>query len=630
MPLIRLRDVSLSFGGEPLLERLNFQVDEHERVCLVGRNGVGKSTLLKLIIQAIVPEEGSIERQQNLSVSMLTQDVPAVLQGSVAPQSVYQIVAGGLGNLGEWVNRYHQLSQRVSLEPTPQLLGELEQVQHKLESNGGWRLSQQVEKILSRMELDPEEAFAELSGGLQRRVLLARALVNEPELLLLDEPTNHLDMETIAWLESFLMGFSGAMVFITHDRIFLQALATRIVEIDRGRLHSYPGDYSRYLARKQAALTAEAATEAEFDKKLANEELWIRQGIKARRTRNEGRVRALEKMREERRRRRAQTGRANMAFSKAEQSGKLIIQAKRISYAYAGHFYVKEFSATLMRGDKVGIIGPNGCGKTTLLQLLLGLLEPHEGEVRHGTRLEIAYFDQHRRQFDEEKSVRDNVADGRDTVSTNGQSRHIMSYLQDFLFTADRARSPVKILSGGERNRLLLAKLFTRPFNVLVMDEPTNDLDMETLELLEELLVNYPGSLLLVSHDRAFIDNVVTSTLAFEGEGSINEYVGGYLDWLRQRKLQPAKTNPSQLQPAQQRTSARKISYKQLRELEALPHHIEILEAEQERLLAAMSNSIFYQQAGDAIATTKARLQALEQELATAYGRWEELEAIKS
>lgn len=630
MPLIRLRDVSLSFGGEPLLERLNFQVDERERVCLVGRNGVGKSTLLKLISQALVPEEGSIERQQNLSISMLMQDVPTVLQASGASKSVYQVVADGLGDLGERVNHYHRLSQRVAQEPTPQLLGELEEVQHKLESNGGWRLSQQVGKTLSRMELDAEAAFAELSGGLQRRVLLANALVNEPDLLLLDEPTNHLDMETIAWLESFLMGFSGAIVFITHDRMFLQALATRIVEIDRGRLQSYPGDYRHYLARKEAALTAEAATEAEFDKKLAKEELWIRQGIKARRTRNEGRVRALEKMREGQRMRRARAGRANIAFSEAEQSGKLVIQAERIGYAYVGRFYVKAFSTTLMRGDKVGIIGPNGCGKTTLLQLLLGLIEPHEGNVRHGTRLEIAYFDQHRRQFEEEKSVRDNVAEGRETVSINGQSRHIMSYLQDFLFTADRARSPVKILSGGERNRLLLAKLFTRPFNVLVMDEPTNDLDMETLELLEELLVDYQGTLLLVSHDRAFIDNVVTSTLAFEGEGNINEYIGGYLDWLRQRKLQPAKTPPPKPQPERQRTSARKISYKQLRELESLPHHIEILEAEQQRLLTAMNGSNFYQQAGDAIATAKVRLQALELELATAYGRWEELEAIKS
>ncbi len=628
MTLIRLRDVVVSFGGPPVLEGLNFQLDKHERVCLVGRNGVGKSTLIKLIVQELVPDEGLIERQQNLVVSRLEQEVPASLHGSV-----YHVVANGLGEIGELISRYHDISQQLAAHPEEHLLRKLEQVQHELESSRGWQLSQRVEMTLSRLELDPDHDVAKLSGGLQRRVLLARALVNEPDVLLLDEPTNHLDIETINWLEAFLLDFNGAILFITHDRVFLQKLATRIVEIDRGRLISYPGDFARYLSQREAALKAETAHAAEFDKKLAREEIWIRQGIKARRTRNEGRVRALEKMREERRLRRTRVGGVRMALNSAEQSGRIVIEAKQINYDYAGKTYVKDFSTTLLRGDKVGIIGPNGCGKTTLLKLLLDLLKPREGSVRHGAKLEIAYFDQQRAQLDDEKSVLDNVMEGYDTVRINGKSRHIVSYLQEFLFTPQRARSPVKTLSGGERNRLLLAKLFTKAFNVLVMDEPTNDLDTETLELLEELLVNYQNTLLLVSHDRAFLDNVVTSTLVFEGGGRINEYVGGYTDWLKQQKSPQAKliaaATTLNTESVRRREPSRKISYRQQLELQALPQRIENLETEQQQLQTAMSDTDFYQQDGQEIAAAKARLCALDQELTAAYQRWEELESIE-
>ncbi len=628
MALIRLRDVVVNVGGAPLLECLNFHLDKHERVCLVGRNGAGKSTLLRLITQELMPDEGLVERQQDLTVSRLEQEVPASLQGST-----FHVVADGLGDMGELISRYHNISQQLTDHPEEWLLRKLERTQHELESAGGWQLPQRVETTLSRLGLDPDNEFVKLSGGLQRRVLLARAMVNKPDLLLLDEPTNHLDIETINWLEACLLGFGGTLLFITHDRMFLQRLATRIVEIDRGRLISYPGDYTRFLSRKQVATATETAHSIEFDKKLAREEMWIRQGIKARRTRNEGRVRALQKMREEQRVRRMRVGKVKMAVNNAEQSGRLVIEAERLSYDYAGRPYVKDFSTTLLRGDKVGIIGPNGCGKTTLLRLLLGQLKPREGRVRHGTRLEIAYFDQHRLQLDEEKSVRNNIIEGSDTVLINGKSRHIMSYLQEFLFTPERARSPVKILSGGERNRVLLAKLFTKACNVLVMDEPTNDLDTDTLELLEELLVNYQGTLLLVSHDRAFIDNVVTSSLVFEGEGIINEYMGGYVDWLKRQNTQQTKSiaagASSKSQSFHRRERSRKISYKQQLELEALPQRIENLEAEQQQLQTAMNDTDFYHQDGKEIAAAKDRLLTLDQELTAAYLRWEELESIE-
>lgn len=591
----------------------------------MGRNGVGKSTLLRLIYGQIAPDEGSIEQQQGLIISMLSQEAPQSQQSTV-----YQIVAEGLGCAGKLLRRYHDVSSRVSDQNTPELVAQLEHIQHELEATGAWQSSKRVEAILSRLDLVPDSEFGTLSGGLKRRVLIARALVNDPDLLLLDEPTNHLDIGGIAWLEEFLSSFPGALLFITHDRTFLQKLATRIVDIDRGQVRSYPGDYALYLSRKQADLEVEVAKEAEFDKQLAREETWIRQGIKARRTRNEGRVRALRKMRGERRERRLKMGEARLGMNTSELSGRLVIEANKLAYEYDGQAYVSDFSTTILRGDKIGIIGPNGCGKTTLLQLLLGQLDPLKGRVRHGTRLEIAYFDQHRHQLDENKSVQENVGEGRDQVIFNGKTRHIMGYLRDFLFTPERVRTAVRLLSGGERNRLLLARLFLKPCNVLVMDEPTNDLDLETMELLEELLINYQGTLLLVSHDRSFINNVVTSTMVFEGGGKINEYVGGYDDWLRQRTLvsPPSRAQKAQAPSTRSRTGAnKKLSYMEKRELQSMPQRIEQLEAEQQSLLDAMNTPDFYRQDKAEITSVQLKLEEMEQALTAAYERWEQLEA---
>ncbi len=627
MALLRMRDISLGFGGPPLLDQAQLQIEAGERLCLVGRNGAGKSTLMKLIAGELQPDSGTIERAQNLRITRLTQEVPQGLHGSI-----YDVVAGGLGKLGDLLHRYHELILKLAEGSDERLLTELEQVQHDLEAANGWQLQQQVETVLSRLQLDANLAFDELSGGLKRRVLLARALVIQPDLLLLDEPTNHLDIDSIQWLEEFLLGFSGALLFVTHDRMFLQHLATRILDLERGRLTSWPGDYATYLERKQAALDAEEKLNAEFDKKLAQEEAWIRQGIKARRTRNEGRVRALKALREEHRARRSRLGNAHMQAQEAERSGKLVAEADNISYRYGDQWIVRDFSTSIQRGDRIGIIGPNGAGKTTLLRLLLGQLEPDSGRLHLGTKLEIAYFDQLRSQLDGEKSVIDNLAGGREKITVNGSERHIISYLQDFLFAPDRARTPVKALSGGERNRLLLARLFANPSNLLVLDEPTNDLDVETLDLLEELLLDYQGTLLLVSHDRAFLDNVVTSSLVFEGDARVREYVGGYSDWLRQR--QPAKTPAPVARPATSAPPAapatadkpRKRSYKEQRELDSLPQLIEALETERETLHARMADPAFYQQAPTAISAVQDRLTGLETELEQVYARWEALE----
>jgi len=631
MATITLKDIALSFGGLPLLNGIDLQIEPGERVCLVGRNGEGKSSLMKILTGEIEPDRGEITRQKGLRVARLTQEVPADLGGTV-----YEVVAAGLGEMFALLARYHAVSHLLQTDHSEAVLAELEDAQHALDAADGWQAQQRVDTVLSRLQLPPDQEFLSLSGGLKRRVLLARALVSEPDLLLLDEPTNHLDIEAITWLEEFLLDFSATLLFVTHDRMLLQKIATRIVELDRGRLTSWPGNFATYLRRKQEALEAEAGQNHKFDKKLAQEETWIRQGIKARRTRNEGRVRALIALRQERSARRSQTGKVRLQMQDAERSGKLVASVKDVSFQYDGVPIIKGLTTTIMRGDKVGIIGPNGAGKSTLLKLLLGRLEPTTGTISLGTRIETCYFDQNREQLDPEKTVADNVADGQDTVQVNGQPRHIISYLQDFLFAPARTRSPVSVLSGGEKNRLLLAKLFTRPFNVLVMDEPTNDLDVETLELLEELLLEYQGTLLLVSHDRAFLNNVVTSTLVFEGGGVVEEYAGGYDDWLMQRPQSRATAQsgkPEKIEkkePAKKAAASRKLSYKEERELEALPQRLEEMEARQEELHRQLGDPALYQKDPSGIPQIQKRLEELEQELKESYNRWEALEAIKT
>ncbi len=625
MPILRTRKLRLGFGGPILLDGVDLSIDAGERVCLVGRNGSGKSTLLKVLEGRISPDEGEIEIQQGLKIASLDQHLPDGFNGSV-----FNCVSEGLGELGALIQRFHQLSAQLATHSDDKLLAQMEHAQHELETRGGWSLEQRVETAISRLSLDADADVQSLSGGVQRRVLLARALVAEPDLLLLDEPTNHLDITSIEWLEEFLLSFRGTLLFITHDRSFLSALATRIIDLDRGVLTDWPGDYATYLRRKQDWLNSEATQQALFDKKLAEEERWIRQGIKARRTRNEGRVRALEKMREQHRQRRQLTGTAKLHSQQLETSGKLVAEAVDISYSIGGRTLINNFSTTILRGDKVGLIGPNGVGKTTLLRLLLGELQPDTGSIQLGTNLEVAYFDQRRAQLDTQQSVIDNLSDGRQFIEIKGQQRHVISYLQDFLFTPDRCHTPVSALSGGERNRLLLAKLFSKPANLLVMDEPTNDLDIDTLDLLEELLTDYQGTVLLVSHDRTFLDRVVTSSLVFEGEGCINEYVGGYSDWLRQRQVekrfpQATSSTPFQ-QPREKSTQAAKLSYKDQRELDQLPQQIEQLETDIDELHQQMADPAFYRQDGARISEQKEQLASLEAELAQVYARWEALE----
>jgi ABC transport system ATP-binding/permease protein len=638
MTLLSLDSVALSYGLPPLLENVSFGIERGERICLIGRNGAGKSTLLRIIDGEIQPEAGQVRMATGVKVARLTQEIPRGEEGSV-----FEVVSAGLGDLGVLLRDYFNLSHALGTSPSEDALTRLARVQQQLEDGGGWEIEQRTERVITRLGLDPEARFGALSGGLQRRVLLARALVIEPDLLLLDEPTNHLDIDAIDWLEDFLIDFPGSLLFVTHDRRFLQRVATRILELDRGRITDWPGDYANYLRRREERLHAEAQAAAQFDRKLAEEEVWIRQGIKARRTRNEGRVRALESMRRERLERREQQGAARLRLSEADRSGKLVVEAEEIGYSWGETPVIRDFSTLILRGDKIGIIGPNGAGKSTLLKLLLGDLDPQCGRIRRGTNLQVAYFDQLRAQLDLEKSVQDNVAGGSDKIEIDGMSRHVLSYLKDFLFTPERARQPVKALSGGERNRLLLAKLFTRPANLLVLDEPTNDLDTETLELLEDLLVGFQGTLLLVSHDRALLDNVVTSTLVFEGDGVVREYVGGYEDWVRQRN--PRRSGEFNVQPAnrekpaavsaqapnqsktQPKPKAEKLGFKETRELAELPGRIEMLESAQAELHARLADPALYQVAGDEVAAVNARLQELEAELASAYARWEALEA---
>ncbi|MGE3273758.1 MAG: ATP-binding cassette domain-containing protein [Vicinamibacterales bacterium] len=631
MPLVTLDHVSMAFGHLPLLDDVSLQVDPGERLAILGRNGTGKSTLLSIVGGDVPPDAGAVWQQPGLKVARLVQDVPLSTD-----QSVFDVVSEGLGDLGAIVQRYHHAATAVATDPSEARLEALGRLQHELEEQDGWRLEQKVELVIERLELPADARVETLSGGWRRRVLLARALVAEPDLLLLDEPTNHLDVEAITWLEDFLATYGGAVMFVTHDRAFLQRLATRIVELDRGRLTSWPGDYETFLRKKEDWLANEMLAWEKFDKKLAEEEAWLRQGIKARRTRNEGRVKALMAMRAERAERRERVGTVRLQVERGDAGGKMVFEADHVTKAYGGRTIVGDFSTRILRGDRIGLIGPNGAGKTTLLRLLLGEVTPDSGEVRHGANLQIAYFDQQREQLDPERTVADTVADGNDTVVVNGQPRHVIGYLRDFLFPAERARSPVKALSGGERNRLLLARLFTRPANVLVLDEPTNDLDLETLELLEAELVAFPGTVLLVSHDRVFLDNVVTSTIAFEGDGRVAEYVGGYEDWLRQRpgdaEPAPAEAAPGPApRPANQPAPAgpvapRKLSFKEKRELEALPARIEALEAERQRLQEESAGPDFYKTGADHITTTMARLQALEGELTDAYARWSDLE----
>ncbi|MDQ7786022.1 MAG: ATP-binding cassette domain-containing protein [Thermodesulfovibrionales bacterium] len=629
MALVSLQEVRIAFGGPELLDGVTLQIERGERVCLVGRNGVGKSTLIKIMGGELAPDSGEIIRAGASRVASLEQEAPRDLTGTV-----FDIVSDGLGDIVELLSEYRSLVHGLALGHNPGIITDLERVQHLIDSSGGWQIQQRVETVLSRLGLDPDAAAAGLSGGFRRRVLLARALVNEPDLLLLDEPTNHLDIESLSWLEEFLLEFRGAILFITHDRRFLQTLATRIIELDRGRVTDWPGDYKTYLARRQAELDAEAAHNSLFDRKLAQEEAWIRQGIKARRTRNEGRVRALKELRRERLSRLEQTGSAEMKLNEAKRSGKLVLEIKGIGHSYEGSPLIRDFSAVIRRGDKIGIIGPNGSGKTTLINILLGSITPLRGSVRTGTRFEVAYFDQHRAQLDDEKSVRDNVGDGYDSVTVNGRTRHIIGYLADFLFPPERSRLPVKVLSGGERNRALLAKLFTKPSNVLVLDEPTNDLDADTLELLEEMLMEYQGTVLLVSHDREFLNNIVTSTIVFEGDGRLVEYVGGYDDWLRQRSISsPGETEkvkkkekPGKSRPQQERL--RTLTFREKKEIAALPALIESMEAERAGLYETLADPDFYRQEGRSIPTVTARMAELDKEIPAAYERWELLESI--
>lgn len=627
MPLFSIDHLSIAFGAEKLLDGASFQLDAGERVCLIGRNGAGKTTLLRLLAGEIQPDNGEIWRQPGLRVATLAQELPVDTTATV-----FEIVASGLEGMGALLAEYHEAAGQLAHAATDDGMRKMERLQHELEARDGWRWQQRVETIVSRLQLPADTPLAELSGGWRRRVLLGQALVRDPDMLLLDEPTNHLDLETIQWLEEELLEFRGGLLFVTHDRSLLQRLATRLLELDRGALTSWPGDYAQFLEKKAALLEVESRHNAKFDKNLAQEEVWIRQGIKARRTRNEGRVRALLALREERLQRREQQGKANFSLEQAEQSGKLVIEAKNLRYAWQDEPLIRDFSIRIMRGDRIGLIGPNGSGKSTLLNLLLGRLQPDAGQVRHGTKLEIAYFDQLREQLDPEQTVLDSVAGGRETIEINGQRRHIISYLGDFLFTAQRARSPVKSLSGGERNRLLLARLFTKPANLLVMDEPTNDLDLETLELLEELLLDYSGTLLLVSHDRAFLDNVVTSCVVFERDGRLREYVGGYSDWLRQRPawepVPAAKSKPAAPPPPKPAKAAApgKLSYNERRELERLPVRIEELEQRQQELHAATADPAFFKQDAAVVAQRLEELRTLEAELEMAYGRWEELE----
>ncbi|MCE7596349.1 ABC transporter ATP-binding protein [Vibrio fluvialis] len=635
MALITIHNGLLAFGDHPLLDHADFALQENERVCLVGRNGAGKSTLMKVLAGETIMDDGKMQVMQDVIVSRLEQDPPRDQEGNV-----YDYVAGGLKEVGQQLKIYQDLLDLVAVEPTEANIKRLSAIQEQLEHAGAWRFEDRIKNVLSALKLDGNTKLTDLSGGWQRKAALARALVCDPDVLLLDEPTNHLDVTTIEWLEGFLKDFRGSIIFISHDRAFIKSMATRIVDLDRGKLNSFPGNYDKYLVEKEEQLRVEDMQNAEFDKKLAQEEVWIRQGIKARRTRNEGRVRALKKLREERSERREVQGKVNLQIDDAARSGKIVFEAENLQYSIDGKSIVKDFSFNIMRGDRIALVGPNGCGKSTLLKLLLGELQPDSGRLHCGTKLEVAYFDQYREMLDPEKSVIDNLADGKQEVTIGGRQRHALSYLQDFLFAPKRARTPVKALSGGEKNRLLLARIFLKSNNLLVLDEPTNDLDIETLELLEDLLANYQGTLLLVSHDREFVDNTVTSSWIFEGDGVIEEFVGGYHDAQQQRQQVLQSRNAEKVVKAEKvveespktapsKAKSKKLSYKLQRELETLPVKLEELEAEIEALQEQVNSPDFFGQPVEATQPILDKLAATEQELEIAFERWEELEAMQ-
>ena len=636
MPLLRLDDIGLAYGHHPLLDHANLSIESGERVCLIGRNGEGKSSLLRIISGAIRPDSGQRVAESGLRIATLDQEVEG--RGD---ETVYEVVASGLARLGDALAEYERLTTLLTATPDTRIIERMGVVQQELDSHDGWRLQQRVHTVLTELKLDAHALMKALSGGWRRRVMLARALVSDPGLLLLDEPTNHLDIEAILWLENFLTSYSGAVLFVSHDRTFLRKLATRIIELDRGSLTSWPGGYDDYLRRKADELAAEETRHALFDKRLSEEEAWIRQGIKARRTRNEGRVRALEAMRRERRERRERVGRVDMRLGAAEASGKLVFEAEHLDLSYGDTPVIRDFSVTVLRGERIALIGPNGVGKSTLLRALLSDLAPSGGTLKRGTKLEVAYFDQQREQLDPGATVMESVGGGKLTVTVGGQTQHVAGYLRKFLFPPERLRSPVSMLSGGERNRLLLARLFAQPANLLVLDEPTNDLDAETLELLEETLLEFSGTLLLVSHDRAFVDNVATSTWVFDGQGSVREYVGGYSDWRAHVEAGRGPSSPeattAERTPKEivrkggsqaSRTTARtsKRPYKEQREIDELPIRIEALEHEQTTLVATISAPGFYEQERPQIEAALERLKEIEAALAACYARWEALE----
>ena len=640
MALLNLSNAYLGFGNHPLLDHTELHIEPNERVCLVGRNGAGKSTLMKILAGEIQLDDGKLTLEKDIVVTRLEQDPPRHVQ-----ESVFDYVAEGIANLSDLLKQYHHISQQMQTDYSDELLTKLSHIQAQLEHNNGWQFENRIQDTLKLLELDPDKKLCELSGGWVRRAALARALVADPDILLLDEPTNHLDVEAITWLEDLLLNFKGSIIFISHDRSFIHKMATRIVDLDRGKLVSYPSNYDLYLETKAEDLRVEELQNALFDKKLAQEEVWIRQGIKARRTRNEGRVRALKKLREERRNRREVQGSAKIQIDQSTRSGKIVFDIENASYEVAGKTLLKNFSATIQRGDKIALVGANGCGKTTFIKLLLGELQPTSGTIHCGTKLEVAYFDQYRAELDLEKTVMDNVADGKQDIEVNGVKRHVLGYLQDFLFPPKRAMTPVKALSGGERNRLLLAKLLLKPNNLLILDEPTNDLDVETLELLEELLTDYQGTLIIVSHDRQFIDNTVEECFFFEGDGVVNKYIGGYFDAKQQqiqchaslaahsqnvKKNEPLAIEPVKAEKPKAEQKKVKLSYKEQRELEALPAQMEALEAEMEALQTEVNSADFFSKEAS---YTQAQLQKLaeaEMALEQAFERWEQLENIKN